>query len=63
MLMLENFARIGWFLLEIWIVASFYLLAQKKEIEEEVKKIMDLAKSTGNIIFSSSSELHDEIPL
>ncbi|MFY9302293.1 MAG: uroporphyrinogen decarboxylase family protein [Atribacterales bacterium] len=35
----------------------------KKEIEEEVKKIMDLAKSTGNIIFSSSSELHDEIPL
>lgn len=35
----------------------------KKEIEEGVKKIVDLAKSTGNIIFSSSSELHDEIPL
>lgn len=35
----------------------------KNEIEEEVKKVMDLAKSTENIIFSSSSELHDEIPL
>ncbi|GEM_PF-500447 len=35
----------------------------RKEIEQEVKRIVDLAKSTGNIIFSSSSELHDEIPL
>jgi|YNPMSStandDraft_1061717.scaffolds.fasta_scaffold35053_2 hypothetical protein len=32
-------------------------------IEEEVKRILTLARDCGNIIFSSSSELHDEIPL
>ncbi|MBC7217820.1 MAG: hypothetical protein H5U36_06720 [Candidatus Caldatribacterium sp.] len=35
----------------------------KKKIREEVKRICELAKSAGGVIFASSSELHDGIPL